>query len=127
MYGQKPESSQRQDRHSVPGGASLSALAGREAECALLRRELDNARAGNGRLVFLGGEEGIGKTALARALAHEAASVECRVFTGHCFDLSNTGPYAPWLDIFSGRGESGWPAPPEAFREGRLGRVTDQT
>ena len=56
--------------------------------------------AGRGRLVLLGGEAGIGKTTLARDLAAEAAARGVRVLTGACYDLTNTPPYGPWLDLF---------------------------
>jgi DNA-binding CsgD family transcriptional regulator len=47
-------------------------LVGRDLELALLREQLDRARSGEARVVFLRGEAGIGKTALVRALVTEA-------------------------------------------------------
>jgi DNA-binding CsgD family transcriptional regulator len=102
-------------------------LVGRVRERDVLRVELAVAGGGQGRLVLLGGEAGIGKTTLARDLSHQAAALGCRGLTGSCYDLSNTPPYGPWLDLFEGcRRDPGLPAPPAAFAGGRLAPVTDQ-
>src|SRR4051812_44119948 len=74
-------------------------LVGRATERSVLRDHLTAALAGHGRLVLIGGEAGIGKTALVRALAREAAAGDAFVLTGHCYDLSTTPPYGPWLDL----------------------------
>ena len=50
-------------------------LVGRDPELALLREQLDRARAGEARIVFVRGEAGIGKTALARALVTSTSDV----------------------------------------------------
>jgi len=103
-------------------------MVGRERERALVRAELEAATAGSGRLLLLGGEAGIGKTALAHDLARTALESGVRVAAGHCFDLSNAVPYGPWLDLCRSQFQQGaGPALPEAFRDGRLGVVSDQT
>ena len=75
---------------------------GREEELALLDRSLDAALAGQGRVVFVSGEPGSGKTMLVgefvrRAMAeHEelvAASGKCNAYTGI------GDPYLPFLEI----------------------------
>ena len=82
---------------------------------------------GRGRLVLLGGEAGIGKTTLARDLAAEATARGVRVLTGACYDLTNTPPYGPWLDLFEACArDHDLPPPPAAFASGRLEPVTDQ-
>ena len=49
------------------------------------------------------------------------------MLTGACYDLTNTPPYGPWLDLFDACAfDQGLPPPPAAFAEGRLERVTDQ-
>jgi type II secretory pathway predicted ATPase ExeA len=63
-------------------------LIGRAWEHASLREELATAIGGRGRLVLIGGEAGIGKTALAQRLAGEAAAQELRILSGHCYDLT---------------------------------------
>src|SRR5215213_8623910 len=108
-------------RHPPP------ALVGREREQVFLREELAAALAGHGRLVLLGGEAGIGKTTLARDLARDATARELWVLSGHCYDLTNTPPYGPWLDLVATYpSDPTLPSPPTAFAHGLLERVTDQ-
>jgi DNA-binding CsgD family transcriptional regulator len=74
-------------------------LVGRNRELALLHNCLTAARNGRGSLVLIGGEAGIGKTALADALCREAAITGAHVFLGHCYDRTETPPYGPWSQI----------------------------
>src|SRR5437763_5242950 len=103
-------------------------LVGREREQALLAKHLASALAGRGSLVLIGGEAGIGKTALAEALAHEAAAHGALVLVGRCYDLTETPPYGPWLDLFARYTPTGdLPPPPAPFAErGTLGEVPSQ-
>ncbi|MGN6699970.1 MAG: AAA family ATPase, partial [Thermomicrobiales bacterium] len=81
---------------------------------ALLRDRLAAALAGQGTLVLLSGEAGIGKTALAEALLAEATGQGARVLVGRCYDLSETPPYGPWAEALARapRGD-GVPAAPD--------------
>ena len=111
----------------APYSRSAPLLVGRTLEQLFLREELAAVCAGRGRLVLLGGEAGIGKTTLARDLANEAAARGARVLIGACYDLTNTPPYGPWLDLFDACAlDQSLPLPPAAFTEGRLEWVTDQ-
>lgn len=74
-------------------------LVGRERELELLHSSLDSALAGMGRLVLIGGEAGIGKTAVVDSLALTARERGAIVLTGHCYDLTVTPPYGPWVEI----------------------------
>ena len=74
-------------------------LVGRDRELALLHDRLTAARDGQGSLVLISGEAGIGKTALADALCREAADTGAHVLTGHCYDRTETPPYGPWLQV----------------------------
>ncbi len=51
--------------------------------------------------MLVGGEAGIGKTALVRALAAEAAAHGAAVLIGGCYDLSVTPPYGPWRELLA--------------------------
>src|SRR5215217_7039417 len=108
-----------------PGAAPV--LVGRTQDQAALREELATAIGGLGRLVLVGGEAGIGKTTLARDLIRAADDLGVRVLVGSCYDLTNTPPYGPWLDLFEGcRRDPRLPPPPAALAGGRLAPVTDQ-
>src|SRR5437762_2954190 len=76
-----------------------SLLVGRDRELALLHERLTAARGGQGSLVLISGEAGIGKTALADVLAREAMNAHVTVLTGHCYDRTETPPYGPWMEI----------------------------
>ncbi len=67
----------------------------------MLREHLIAACAGNGGLVLVGGEAGIGKTALAESLCTDAQQHGAFVLVGHCYDLSETPPYGPWTEARS--------------------------
>jgi len=103
-------------------------LAGRERELALLRDKLVAAKGGMGGLVLIGGEAGIGKTTLAEAALREAAQQGFVVLEGHCFDLADTPPYGPWIDLFAHYAPSPSAPPlPEPFaRRGTVGVVSSQ-
>jgi DNA-binding CsgD family transcriptional regulator/tetratricopeptide (TPR) repeat protein len=72
---------------------SSPVLFGRDELLALGRRRLEQARNGDGELLFLAGEAGIGKTRLLEALAREAAAEGSRVFGAAVFpgDLELSG------------------------------------
>jgi DNA-binding CsgD family transcriptional regulator len=74
-------------------------LYGRDAELEQLRGCLLDASGGRGCLILLGGEAGIGKSALVRAFAREATEVDALVLTGACYALAVTPPYGPWIDL----------------------------
>ena len=85
----------------VPLAFGDASLVGRERERALLRERLDAALSGRGGLVLIGGEAGIGKTALAEALGREALDRGARVAVGRCYDLAETPPYGPWREALA--------------------------
>ncbi len=113
----------------MPGTfAAAPPLVGREREMGTLRASLDAARAGRGSLVLIGGVAGIGKTALAEVMCHEATLRGARVLVGRCFDLAETPAYGPWLHLFARAPTgAGIPTLPAAFAApGVIGAVASQ-
>jgi DNA-binding CsgD family transcriptional regulator len=82
--------------------AALPVVYGREAEIGQLRAALDRASLGQGGLVLVGGEAGIGKTALVEVLQHDATARGALVLSGQCYDLGTTPPYGPWVELLTG-------------------------
>jgi DNA-binding SARP family transcriptional activator len=73
-----------------------SVFVGREREIEVLLRALDDALAGNGRLLVIGGEPGIGKSRLAEELAVAATESRAEVLWGRCWEAGGAPPYWPW-------------------------------
>ncbi len=74
-------------------------LVGRKAEQQLLRDHVHAASGGRGRLVLIGGQEGIGKTALISDLLDTLTDQPVFSLSGHCYKHPDTSPYAPWTEI----------------------------
>jgi pimeloyl-ACP methyl ester carboxylesterase len=74
-------------------------LVGRDRELALLHDRLAATQGGRGSLVLIGGEAGIGKTALADVLCRQATEMSAAVLAVHCYDRTETSPYGPWIEI----------------------------
>jgi DNA-binding SARP family transcriptional activator len=70
---------------------------GRETELELLRNTWKHAQQGARRILLIGGEPGIGKTALARALAQTVIDEEAIALYGRC-DEDLGIPYQPWAE-----------------------------
>ncbi|MEA2283653.1 MAG: hypothetical protein QOK21_4260 [Solirubrobacteraceae bacterium] len=69
----------------------------RDGAAATLERALADAGRGDGRLVFVSGEAGIGKTALVRAFC--SAAEPARLLAGACDGLRTPRPLGPLVDI----------------------------
>ncbi|MEV4137567.1 BTAD domain-containing putative transcriptional regulator [Dactylosporangium sp. NPDC049742] len=101
-------------------------LVGREREERHLDERLAQAAAGQGGVVLVVGEAGLGKTLLAERAAALADGHGLRVAWSRCVEASATPAFWPWaqilralpdtdgrrhlLDVLAGRGESGWRA-----------------
>jgi len=111
-----------------PSSSAPSTFVGRDRELAILRERLDAALVGRGSLVLIGGEAGIGKTALAETVCRDAETRGTLVLVGRCYDLTETPPYGPWVELFGRyRQADEMPPPPEAFAvRGTVGEVTSQ-
>jgi predicted ATPase len=81
----------------------MTMLLEREAELARLQGLFESASSGHGRIAFIGGEAGIGKTSLVRAFVDDIAG-EARVATGRCDALSTPRALGPLLDVAAGLG-----------------------
>lgn len=80
---------------------------GRDAELKVLTRHLEEAMAGRGSVVLIGGEPGIGKTHLTTALAEYAAQRGALVRTGHCYEAEGSPPYSPFIEALETSVRSG--------------------
>ncbi|HEY2770858.1 MAG TPA: AAA family ATPase [Solirubrobacteraceae bacterium] len=82
----------------MDNGTQHDALLERAEQLAALEHELARVSAsGEGRLVLVAGEAGIGKTTLVRAFCAELAGT--RVLTGACDALNTPRPLGPLIDI----------------------------
>jgi predicted ATPase len=77
----------------------LGVFVGRQYEMDTLRTTLAEALSGQGRLVMLGGEPGIGKTRTAQELATIAPQQGGRVLWGRCHAEHGAPPYWPWTQL----------------------------
>ncbi|MFC5995027.1 BTAD domain-containing putative transcriptional regulator [Pseudonocardia hispaniensis] len=80
---------------------------GRERELATLLSHLADASAGRGRVTFVSGEPGIGKSRLLAELGAQAATRGARVLAGRSLDGSGALPFHPFVEAI------------EAFLDGR--------
>ena len=74
-------------------------LIGRIQEFETLKRLLSQTIAGNGSMVMIGGEPGIGKSYLARALSREARRRGALSVIGHCHEMEGAPAYAPFVEM----------------------------
>ncbi len=98
--------------HSAADG---DVFVGRERELAALGAALDRALAGEGRIVMLSGEPGIGKTRTAQMLARYAENRDVSVLWGRCHEEPGAPPFWPWLQLIR--------ACAETYDDGRLGAL----
>jgi DNA-binding CsgD family transcriptional regulator len=77
---------------------------GRESELATLESGLAAARNGDGGLVLIHGDPGIGKSALAAEATRLARVAGMRTCWGGCLESDGAAPYRPWTQILSSLG-----------------------
>lgn len=98
----KGESSAQSPATASPTSPQLpiARLIGRDAELKQLHRWLQKATTGERQVIFVSGEDGIGKTALIETFLQQAAATETfRVWRGQCIEHHGTGEaYLPVLD-----------------------------
>jgi hypothetical protein len=88
-------------------------LVGRDGELATLDAALTRALGGMHELVLLGGEAGIGKTSLARAVAERARARQATVVWGAGWDGGGAPAMWPWVQVVR---ELARPRTPEELR-----------
>ena len=96
-------------------------LVGRRDVLAQLRRAVEDAARGRGRLLLLTSEAGIGKTAVAAEAAAEAEGRGARVVWGWGWQGEGAPAYWPWVQVFRSLvAKGGPPQPPAAPSLARL-------
>jgi DNA-binding SARP family transcriptional activator len=87
-------------------GAPVSRLVGRAHELAELDALVGRLLAGEGGLLLVAGEPGIGKTALLGELGRLAAAAGAGVVWGRCHETSGAPAFWPWVQVL--REVAGW-------------------
>ncbi len=88
---------ERSDGTPAGGG-----LVGRQRELAALLPTVDRALSGNGAIVLVSGEPGIGKSRLAEELARHADARGAAVAVGRCWEAGGAPAYWPWVQALGG-------------------------
>lgn len=85
----------------MPGGESApgTAFVGRRSALRDLAAGLEEAKAGQGALVLVTGEPGIGKTRLCAEFERHARSRAARVAWGTCWEGDGAPAYWPWVQV----------------------------
>jgi class 3 adenylate cyclase/tetratricopeptide (TPR) repeat protein len=82
-----------------PAGDARPGLVGRSAALAELAAALEQAMRGQGRMLLLAGEAGIGKTRLAQEVARGAEQRGLLVLWGRCWDGEGAPSLWPWIGV----------------------------
>jgi class 3 adenylate cyclase/tetratricopeptide (TPR) repeat protein len=86
--------------HRGEAGTSALPMIGRAVELNLLASSLNAALAGDGSVVGIAAEAGMGKSRLIAAFAEQAAARGIRVATGECQAFGSNMSYFPWREIW---------------------------
>ncbi|MEM9513331.1 MAG: AAA family ATPase [Actinomycetota bacterium] len=78
----------------------------RERPLAELQAAVEGARRGRGRMVFLTGEPGAGKTTVVQQLAVALQNTTTEILRGYCDPLASPRPLGPFLDMGSTAGSA---------------------
>lgn len=77
-----------------------SPMVGREAELAFITGKLELARRGQGQIVGLTAEAGMGKSRLITEAVHAAKAVDAYCLGGACESFDSNTPYLVWRNIY---------------------------
>ncbi|MDA2937954.1 protein kinase, partial [Acidobacteria bacterium AH-259-A15] len=98
----------------TPAFVKRTSFIGREAEQAELQRLLAQVQQGQGALILIGGEPGVGKTRLAEELLSQARKLSILSLKGHCYEMEGAPPFIPFVEILE---HGSRVVPRSAFRE----------
>ncbi|HTO12924.1 MAG TPA: sigma 54-interacting transcriptional regulator [Candidatus Binatia bacterium] len=90
------------ERTGLGLGARLVHFVGRRHELSLLDGRLASAMRGQGQIVSIGGEAGIGKSRLLYEFRQGLAGRETEYLEAHCLSFGSGVPYLPVLDLVRG-------------------------
>ncbi|OLB80266.1 MAG: hypothetical protein AUI14_07300 [Actinobacteria bacterium 13_2_20CM_2_71_6] len=82
----------------MPQPGSAEVFVGRDAEVAALRRMVADAAAGQGRVVWVEGEPGVGKSTLLRTGLAGASELGCRIFSAAADEVGQRFPLQVMLE-----------------------------
>ncbi len=83
----------------VPPAGFANVLIGREQQLVALQDALTEVAVGDGRVVLVAGEPGIGKTRLAEEVAQQATRGGVAVAWGRCSEEQGAPPFWPWVQV----------------------------
>ena len=86
-----------------PARPPLTPFVGRQKEITQLRHCLEGAIRGQGSLVLVAGEPGLGKTRLVSELAIDTADRGLQVLTGRAYETEGMPPYLPFIEALNQR------------------------
>ncbi|HKY74497.1 MAG TPA: adenylate/guanylate cyclase domain-containing protein, partial [Acidimicrobiia bacterium] len=86
-------------RFQAAAERGLSPLVGRDRELSLLTDHADRAAGGEGQVVFIAGEAGIGKSRLLLELRRHLGAESFRWLEGRCASYGRNFPYLPVVDL----------------------------
>jgi predicted ATPase/DNA-binding NarL/FixJ family response regulator len=75
-------------------------LVGRQLDLTALHMLIDRKNSGQGQMILISGEAGIGKSRLVTETKIYAAQSDFLLLEGQCFQTDSAYPYAPLLDLF---------------------------
>jgi class 3 adenylate cyclase/DNA-binding winged helix-turn-helix (wHTH) protein/tetratricopeptide (TPR) repeat protein len=104
-------------RAGVPwrGTRPLSRFVGRTQELTLLHERLAQAASGQGQVIGIAGESGMGKSRLLAEFAHSLAGQAVTYCEGHCLAYGSITPYLPVRDLLRQLWSLPDPAAPDAL------------
>jgi serine/threonine protein kinase/tetratricopeptide (TPR) repeat protein len=79
--------------------ASRTPFTGRAVELSSLQAIVNEARAGEGRIVLVAGEAGVGKSRIIHELREQISAADVRVLVGRCRSYGGISPYLPIVEV----------------------------